>query len=439
MRSFFPILFLFATLSIYAQENVKIAIISDVHYLSPSLARHGKALSEFENSTDRNVQDLHAVFNKVLKDIEKENPDILLIPGDLTNHGEKDSHINFRNKLLPLIKKGTQVLVIPGNHDINVPSPMKYIRTKPEIVDNISASEFADIYASMGYGNALKRDVNSLSYLAIINDSIWMLCIDTNLYDDYKTSTISAGRISSETLTWAIEILKEAKENNIKVLGMMHHGLVEHMPYQNAFFSEYLIKDWASAATILANAGLRVVFTGHFHSNDITEFITKSGNSIYDVETGSLAQFPFPYRIMELRNDSLNISTRFVESIPLKPNLAEEYRIKLEKRTRAIANAKISGLGFGIIEKNIEALVNVIVKMNLDHVRGDETLDAEMIQFIERFGYIMGDDGFDFEHFKLDYPPADNNTVIFLGDIKIERNNHEESLSADSLLTERSY
>lgn len=437
MRSLFSLFLLFTTLFVYTQESVKIAVISDLHYLSPSLARRGKAMFDFENSTDRKVQDLHAVLNKVLKDIEKEKPDLLIVSGDITNNGEKESHIYFRNMLQPLIKSGTQILVIPGNHDVNVPSPMKYIRSKPEVVDNISAEEFAKIYTTMGYGDALRRDDNSLSYLASINETTWMLCLDTNLYEEYKTSTISAGRISPETLKWALEILKEAKEKDITVLAMMHHGLVEHMPYQNAFFPEYLIKDWASMAATLANAGLRVVFTGHFHSNDITEFISKEGNSINDVETGSLSQFPFPYRIMNLKNDSLQISTRFVESVPSKPNLAEEYKLKLEQRTRAVANAKLNSFGFGIIEENKEALVDLIVKMNLDHVRGDEVVDAEMVRFIERFGYILGDDGFDFEHFKLDYPPADNNTVINLGDEKNKYNKNEESISIDSLFTEK--
>ena len=77
----------------------------------------------------------------------------------------------------------------------------------------------------------------------------------------------------------------------------MHHGLVEHMLYQSTLMPDYLIDDWKNNAEILADSGLKVIFTGHFHSNDITLLTTHKGNKIYDIETGSLAGYPFPYRL----------------------------------------------------------------------------------------------------------------------------------------------
>ncbi|HBK33264.1 MAG TPA: metallophosphoesterase, partial [Porphyromonadaceae bacterium] len=60
--------------------------------------------------------------------------------------------------------------------------------------------------------------------------------------------------------------------------GMMHHGLVEHMPYQAVFFGDYLVDGWQDAAQQLADRGLKVVFTGHFHSNDVSSFTSSAGN-----------------------------------------------------------------------------------------------------------------------------------------------------------------
>ena len=243
-RFLYILLFLTSWVSVWTIEPIKIAVVSDVHYLSSQLAGKGTALEKYETATGRNTEDLHAVLDKVINDLLDECPDILLIPGDITNSGEKQSHLDFKEKLLPLTKNGTQVFVVPGNHDINVPTAKKYIGDKAEPIESVSAEEFAAIYSDFGYGKAVKRDTASLSYLAFINDSLWLLCFDTNRYNEYRTSSISSGRILPQTLNWALDILHEAKEKNIDVIGMIHHGLVEHMPYQSAFFSEYLIDDW---------------------------------------------------------------------------------------------------------------------------------------------------------------------------------------------------
>ncbi len=398
----------------YAQDSTTVAVFSDVHYLSPSLAGKGKALADYESATGRNTNDMHAILDEVLANIQQFAPDILLIPGDLTKDGARQSHLDFKAKLLPLAKRGTRIFVIPGNHDVNVPTAKKYDGDKTEPIANVSPGEFAEIYADFGYGNALRRDSASLSYLAAINDSLWLLCFDTNRYAEYKTSTISSGRILPQTLSWTLEILREAKKSNIKVMGMMHHGLVEHMPYQSTFFASYLINDWQKNAAILADAGLKVVFTGHFHANDASAFTSSAGNTITDVETGSLAQFPFPYREMVLKKGNLHISTAFVQSIPGKPFFADEYRQKLEKQINAVAGNRLSSLGLPLPEDARSALVQMIVKMNLLHVQGDEVLDDDLRQRIENFGALMDDPDIDLKNFQLDFPPADNTLDLCL-------------------------
>ncbi len=413
-RFVYILLFLTSWVSAWTIEPIKIAVVSDVHYLSSQLTKKGTALEQYETATGRNTEDLRAVLDAVITDLLDQSPDILLIPGDITNNGEKQSHLDFKEKLLPLTKNGTQVFVVPGNHDINVPTAKKYMGDKTEPAENVSAEEFAAIYADFGYGKAVKRDTASLSYLASINDSLWLLCFDTNRYSEYRTSPLSSGRILPQTLQWALKILHEAKEKNINVIGMMHHGAVEHMPYQSAFFPEYLIDDWRKNAEILADNGLKIVFTGHFHANDITSYTSAAGNTITDIETGSLAQYPFPYRFILIENDSLKITTHVVNSIPSKPQLAEEYKEKLRKQTEKTALSKIKSLNIPLPKEIRQVLVDVIVQMNLLHVCGDEQLTEEMVQTVKMFSKIMGQENIDPTSFQLDYPPADNNVELAL-------------------------
>lgn len=414
MRKILIILLIISSWSVFSQQSLKIAVISDPHYLSSKLAKPSIALSNYEAATGRNQKDLHTVLDKVISNLKNYQPDLLLIPGDITNHGERDSHIDFVETLKPLANNGTRIFVIPGNHDVNVPNSKKYDSDAPTPTTNISAEEFAQIYAPFGYQSAVKRDTASLSYLSEINDSIWLLAIDSNRHPEYKTSSISAGRILPATMEWSLEILQEAKSKDILVMGMMHHGLVEHMPYQATFFSDYLIDDWETNAQILADNGLKVMFTGHFHSNDVTLFTSPQGNKVYDIETGSLAGYPFPYRLMTLHNNVLNIETEFVKSIPSNTNLKEEYRLKTEKIATRLAQAKINSMQLPIPTKMNDVVVNLIMKMQLLHMKGDEKLDEEMLLMIEQLNRLIGDPNADFSSFELDFPPADNFLEIVL-------------------------
>ncbi|NLZ94690.1 MAG: metallophosphoesterase [Bacteroidales bacterium] len=414
MRNILFILAILISWGSLAQHPLKIAVISDTHYLSKKLATDGSALQNFEAGTGRNVEDLHQVLSQVLSELEAQQPDILLIAGDITNHGERDSHIDITAKLKPLAENGTRIFVVPGNHDVNVPNPKAYIADKPTPTTSISAQEFEEIYAPFGYNDAIKRDTASLSYVAEVNDSIWLLSIDSNKYKEHTTSTISSGRILPETMSWILDILEEANSKDILVMGLMHHGLVEHMPYQSTFMSDYLIDNWKNNAEILANNGLKVIFTGHFHSNDITLLTTSQGNEIYDIETGSLAGYPFPYRLMTLQDNKLNIESYFIDSIPGKQNLQEEYRFKAEKIGRRIAQSKINSMSLPIPTDLKDLLIDMLVKMQILHMKGDEKVDAEMQQMIEQLSDVLGDPNASIDSFKLDFPPADNFVEIEL-------------------------
>lgn len=403
--------FLYAYSNVVVSDDIKIAVITDVHFLSKKIALPGEALSAYENSTGRKIDDLHSVFNLVLNDLLEEEIDILLISGDLTNHGEHQSHIDFIKKLELLKDAGVRIFVTPGNHDINIPDSKQYIGDTAVSVASVTVDEFEQLYYSFGFENTFSKDEASLSYVAEITNEIWLLSIDTNRYEENINTSISSGRIRNETMIWALQILQEAQDKGVRVLGMMHHGLVEHMPFQSAFFPEYLVEDWSNKADSLADSGLRIVFTGHFHSNDITLHKSPSGNILYDIETASLSQYPFAYRIMNLTDSALYIDTRFVTSTPTNSNLESEYKNKLKVLTNKIAENRLNNLGVPIPPNIKDILREMIVRLHLEHVKGDEVIDRELLEMIKSFASILGNDVKD-EEYTFDFPPADNKLII---------------------------
>lgn len=388
--------------------------MSDIHFLGTDLAQSGEALTKYENATGRNVNELHAVLDETLKQIEAASVNALLICGDLTNHGERGSHLELIRKLTSLKQKGIRIYVIPGNHDVNIPDAKAYVGDESSPTQTVSAKEFAELYAPFGYSGAIRRDSASLSYLSALTDSLWLLSLDSNRYNEYTATSISGGRLLPQTVQWAMDILSEARSKNITVLGMMHHGLVEHMPYQATFFPNYLVEDWKKLAAEFADAGMPVVFTGHFHANDISSLTSANGNTVYDVETGSLSQYPLPYRLIEIDGNTLTIDSHFIQSVEGVPNLQEKYQEKMERYAKASAEAQLSRLKIPLAEETRRALADLLSRINILHVAGDEKVDAETTEAIQKLAESVGDENFDVKSFQLDFPPADNHLTLSL-------------------------
>ena len=74
--------------------------------------------------------------------------------------------------------------------------------------------------------------------------------------------------------------------------------------------------NWESVSDEFINAGMSVMFTGHYHAN-VTKRTT-GGKELFDVETGSLVTAPIPYRIITLKGNELNIHTKYVTDISAK-------------------------------------------------------------------------------------------------------------------------
>lgn len=386
-------------------------VITDTHYLSEELIDDGYALQDYIYTSGKNVKYTPAVVDKVIADYLESGIEVLLVCGDITKDGEKQSHIDFVNKLKPLQDKGVKIFVIPGNHDINMPNAVGFKGNKRFPVDSISPQDFEDIYSQCGYVGALKRDTASLSYVARLDDNTWLLAIDAARYKEYTTRSITSGRILPQTEKWIVEVLEEARLKGIQVIGMMHWGLTEHIIYQSTFFSEYLVDDWQRLATLFADKGMKAIFTGHFHSNDISLFTSPEGNKIYDIETGTLAAYPFAYRFVTLYPDKMDIKTKNITGIPENPNLAEEDRLRMKALSESLALQKLKKMNLDLPQTTLMQFSNILGQIFLLHAYGDEVADDKLIFSMKELSETM-ETPFELEEVELDFPPADNNVEI---------------------------
>lgn len=93
-----------------------------------------------------------------------------------------------------------------------------------------------------------------------------------------------------------VEQIQAARQRGDTVIGLQHHGMVPHFSMEPDLLPMYLVNDYERLAAVYADAGMSYIFTGHMHANDIATVTTEAGNTLYDIETGSVVTYPSPAR-----------------------------------------------------------------------------------------------------------------------------------------------
>ncbi|WP_417070131.1 metallophosphoesterase family protein [Niveibacterium terrae] len=403
-----------------SKSPVKFAVLSDTHFFDTAALGDSAELDAYLLQDRKMIKESVEIFDAALADIKSQNLDFLLISGDLTKDGERSGHEALAKRLAALGKK---VYVIPGNHDINNPHARDYRTTPSTAATQVTPDDFRSIYANCGYGSALYSDPNSLSYIAEPAEGVWLFAIDSCQYANNLSlgEPVTAGAISDLSLGWIEARLQEAKSRGKIVIGMMHHGLVEHFTGQSSLFSEYLVNKREAIAAMLAANGLGVMFTGHFHANDVVGK-TYSGKTIYDVETGSTVTAPSPYRFVSLDRSTatLTISTSVVTKTGSHPSdfqtWAKDY---LTSGLNTLVTYMLTNAPYNLPSAQVTALLPLIVPALVAHYAGDEKLTdattqatlAAMVASTDANTKMMG--GL-IQGLWADPSPADNNLSLTL-------------------------
>ena len=227
-------------------KSYAITIISDIHLLSDKLMANNEKFKSACLYDRKFLVEGKSLLHEALNKASDNKTQYLLIPGDLTKDGEKQSHIDV-SKILKKWKdqdEKRQVFILPGNHDINNNSAYDYknnikaTKTSPkdffEIYSDfygqniISYYKDSDIfknyltkinkkykreekysYYAQGYGSYLARfdcnleNKNSVSIIAL-DSSIYSCDVEQNNKDD-KCNVI--GFLSKELLRWACNMI----------------------------------------------------------------------------------------------------------------------------------------------------------------------------------------------------------------------------------------
>ena len=298
----------------------RIVVISDTHVMAPELlVSEGEAWTNYLSGQRKMVDYSQTLFDEMVAKIKDEiKPDLVLISGDLTKDGEQLSHTYVISKLDELREVGIQTLVIPGNHDRGANADaVLYDGATTSPVEVATDGWLATQYANYGYGSTSERESTSLTYACEPIEGLVVIGIDSG----------TDGTLSSATLDWIVGKASAAQGSGKRVIAMMHHPLIPHFTGVDNFVETAVVSNYETVRNTLADAGIRVVFTGHFHTSDIAmDKNADLSREIYDVTTGALISYPCDYREITLSNDlsELSITTgHMTESLPKRINVTD--------------------------------------------------------------------------------------------------------------------
>lgn len=301
------------------KEPLKIGVMSDTHYFSKSLYGDCEDFTTAMNSDRKMLKESDAILTGTLNQLVKDEPDVVMISGDLTKDGEQVNHEAVAEKLSEakdaLKKKGvdTNFFVINGNHDINNPHGKGFSSKTAQDADRTTVEEFREIYKEFGYGentvqyNPDSNRGGSLSYVTQLAEGYTLIAVDTGKYSSDQTDSKedlqeTGGVISPKLLDWVTAQAEKAKAKGDTVMVVQHHGVIPHFEQEQTLMADYLVDNWEEVREAYADAGISYVFTGHMHANDIASYTSKNGNTLYDIETGSLVTYPSLFRSITVQN-----------------------------------------------------------------------------------------------------------------------------------------
>lgn len=288
-------------------NEFKFFLITDTHFFKNSLGAYGEgydAHMEYEQKCFAETEAINRAAFKYL--IESKEADTVLIAGDLSHNGEKESHLEFKKLLEALRDSGKKIYVVTAGHDVK-DKPFAYPGTKERVdVEGIKFADLYDLYHDFGYDAAIAFNREHMSYVAQLTDGIRLLvlCNDTaegtnKVYDD----TFKA---------WIKEQLDKAKADGQMMIAMEHYPVLPGQPILS-LIGDARQKEAKALVELLADNGCHLIFTGHMHNQSINVVTTEKGNKFYDVCTGSLIGCPAFMRLCTVKDEN----TVDIKSIPV--------------------------------------------------------------------------------------------------------------------------
>ena len=333
-----------------ALSEARLMVVSDLHYLAPSLYRDSALFVRALRGGDGKITQYgEELLSALYREIGEQQPDALIVTGDLTFNGEKESHITLAAWFKTVEDAGVPVWVIPGNHDINAQQPVGFAQEEYYPVEAVTPEEFAEIYADF-----LQPGTVGFSYAVPVGGELWVAMTDVALYRDQAWTP---GLFTAEHASWLEGVLRQAA--GAEVVTATHHSLIPHTAYSR---ESYLMYGNENMKELLLRYGVRLNLSGHLHIQHVAR---EAG--LADAALEAFCLWPHRYAMVTLDGDhTLTYEARSLDAAYLPEGfleMSEKWFADVAKGKIAIQNLKGS-------PAEIRALLDYAARFNLAYFSG---------------------------------------------------------------------
>lgn len=259
----------------WPKEAVTLFVSSDLHWHNAGAVG--------ANALIQQMTYLEEIIDTLLDETLRAQPAALILCGDLTNGGNLEEHRALAKRLDEAAAEGLRIFITMGNHDMD---------------RRVEPSELMEIYDGLGFAASFSQDKDSMSYLAELNEEVWLLSLDCNVYGGKESE--SAGTISDETLAWVKDCLDRAAEAGALVVPFSHHNLLVHT--LDGKGRNYNIDRGEELADLLLDYGVPLYLSGHRHNSFIVP-LERNGRRLDEVVTDMPEAYPNRYTTLTIRPD----------------------------------------------------------------------------------------------------------------------------------------
>lgn len=299
-----PVVGIFASAE-NASHEYGFAFATDLHYVHPLSDAKERMLDIYPELCMGSRNNLQSESGFIIDEFlrqcaENDDCEFVLISGDLVTYGRErtSDHEELAQKFREFEKStGKQIYVINGNHDNGLGYSTNF-------------EKFREVYYEFGYDTAFSTDDTCCSYATELNDDYILIALDS-----FDEQYMLASGVDTDRLKWVKEQCDYAKEVGKHPIVIMHHNLLEHQPLEAILNDKYIVSFPKSIATMFAEWGIKLVFSGHTHTNDASVFTSPAGSTVYEFCNSALSTYPLEYKTFKLSESTISYETKGIENI----------------------------------------------------------------------------------------------------------------------------
>lgn len=329
----------------------RVMVVSDIHYMAKCLYEGSDLFIRALRAGDGKLtQHSDELMEALAHEVHERMPDALIVTGDLTFNGEKESHIALASWFESIEAEGASVWVIPGNHDINVTTARGFNVDSWYYTESVTPEAFRSIYADFMKPPEGKAN---LSYTVEVNDDLIIPMLDVSFY---QGGAQTFGMFLASHADWLENTLQHA--DGATVVTATHHNLLPHTEFLK---DSFVMMGNESMLNLMKTYGVRLNLSGHIHAQHIAK-----SDGVTDAALGAFCTWPHRYALLTLEDGTLTYQAMSLSQDFLPEGFLSESREWAEQINRE----KVSAALENVSDENRELMADYATRFNLAYFSG---------------------------------------------------------------------